>query len=215
MRHLAACLVLLYSVGSSHAGTVSGTFQGIADIEVQQIVLGQQVGSTVTYSAVPSTLDFTITSTNPSLYAGTLQFSLDNNIFSLNTATLLSPPNNNPQYAVLILDGTPGQSGDAAYGSVFSLAYHLWSLEAGVGLTDLTGQYIGPNGNGDPSNAQVTAKYVYEPWNNEDTGQTYTVTFTTVVPEPSSIVMATSGALLVLAAALGRARRACHLRAPA
>jgi hypothetical protein len=32
MRHLVTCVVLLYSVGSSHAGTVYGTFKGIADI---------------------------------------------------------------------------------------------------------------------------------------------------------------------------------------
>jgi hypothetical protein len=51
MRHLAvyrelcrtACLALFASVQSSQAGTVSGTFQGIADIEVQQFVPGQQI----------------------------------------------------------------------------------------------------------------------------------------------------------------------------
>jgi hypothetical protein len=32
MRHLAACLALFAFVQSSQAGTVSGTFQGIADI---------------------------------------------------------------------------------------------------------------------------------------------------------------------------------------
>jgi hypothetical protein len=199
--------VLTLSLGTSiQAGTVTGTFLGIADIEVQQFVLGQQVGPTDSYQSVPSTLSFTITA-GPSPGNGTLEFSLTNSVFSLNTATLPLLSLSRPDYNItFITDGIPGQSGDSATAGMSSSVYHAWWLQAGVSLTDPSGQYIGPNGNGDPSNVLVTAKYVYQPWDFSDTGQTYAVSFTTV-PEPSSVVMAASGALVILAVAFVQARR--------
>jgi hypothetical protein len=95
MRHLAACcelcrtacLALFASVQSSQAGTVSGTFQGIADIEVQQFVPGQQIGPTASYQNVPSMLGFTIT-TGSVPFSGTLRFDFESSLTSLNTAAL-------------------------------------------------------------------------------------------------------------------------------
>jgi hypothetical protein len=217
---------------SSRAGTVSGTFGGIADIEVQQFVRGQQVGPTVNYQAVPSTLNFTITA-NSEIGSGPFQFSLTNNVFSLDSSKpdpLYNVIPQDPFYLTFITDGVPGQSKDLASGDVTSSVYHLFGFQAGVALTDPTGQYIGPNGNGDPAGVLVTAEYVYAPWDSQDTGQTYTVKFTTdppadpppsrgfgpaaIVPEPSSVVMAVCGVVFVFSVALGRARRTSHLRAP-
>jgi hypothetical protein len=217
LRRIGFLGVLTLSLGTSiQAGTVTGTFQGIADIEVQQFVLGQQVGPTASYESVPSTIGFTITAgANPG--NGPFQFSLTNSVLSLNTATLPLLSLSRPAYIItFVTDGVPGQTDDSASAGMESSVYHAWALQAGVTLTDPTGEYIGPNGNGDPSGVLVTARYTYQPWDFSDTGQTYTVSFTTDppadppagVPEPSSVVLATSGALLVFTVALGRARRA-------
>jgi hypothetical protein len=147
----------------------------------------------------------------------TLEFSLTNSVFSLNTVALPLLSLSRPDYDItFITDGIPGQSGDRASAGMSSSVYHAWGLTASVVLTDPSGEYIGPNGDGDPSGVLVTAQYTYQPWDFSDTGQTYTVSFTTDpsadppagVPEPSSVVLATSGALLVFTVALGRARRA-------
>jgi hypothetical protein len=206
-RRIGWLAVLALALGTStQAGSVTGTFQGVADIEVQQFVVGQQVGPTASYQNMPATLDFTITA-GPSPGNGTLAFNFESAVTSLNTATLPLLSLSWPTYSIaFITDGIPGQSSDSASAGMDSSVYHAWWLQAGVSLTDPTGEYIGPNGNGDPSGVTVTASYIYQPWNFEDTGQTYTVSFTTV-PEPSSIVLAASGSLLVLAVALVRARR--------
>lgn len=190
-------MCLLCSFQSTYAGTVTGTFQGIADIEVQQYVLGKQVGPTVDYKGVVSTLNFTITA-NSQIGNGPFQFDLTNNIFSLDSTNpdpiyRISPEN--PLFLItFITDGIPGQSSDLASGSINTSIYHLWYLEAGVSLTDPTGEYIG---NGDTSNVLVTANYIYQPFDSNDTGQTYTVSFTNSVPEPSSIVLWVTGLLII------------------
>jgi hypothetical protein len=158
------------------------------------------------YSAVPSTLGFTIT-TGSFPDTGTLQFDLSSSITSLNTATLPLLSLSSPNYIAFIIDGVRGQSGDLASVGMYSSVYHAWGLEASVQLTDPSGECVGPKGNGDPTNVLVTANYVYGPLDAELNGQVITTTFTTV-PEPSSVVMAASGALLVFTVALGRARRA-------
>lgn len=205
MRHVAACVVLVCCV-QCQAGSISGVFHGIANIEIQQFVRGQQVGPTSSYEAMPSTLSFAITAdTNPG--GGPFQFSLTNSVFSLDSATLPDLFLSRPLYLITaITDGLPGQSADSAFASINTSVYHYWWLQAGVRLTDPTGQYIGPNGNGDPSGALVTAEYVYQPWDSQDTGQTYRVTFTTdppsspaaIVPEPSSVVIMAIGLLAIL-----------------
>lgn len=212
MRHFAACLALLSCV-QCQAGTVSGAFQGIANIEVQKFVKGQQVSDT-NYSAVPSTLNFAIAA-NGNIGSGSFQFSLTDSVFSLDSTNpdpLYHIKPINPFYLTFITDGAPGQSADSASGSMRSSVYHLWYLQAGVRLTDPTGEYIGPNGNGDLSNVLATAQYVYQPWDSTDTGQTYTVSFTTdppvaplsIAPEPSSMVMLAIGFLAILARILSR-----------
>lgn len=205
MRALATSLALLSCV-QCQAETVSATFKGIADIEVQQFVSGQQIGPTATYQAVPSTLSFSITAdTNPG--HGPFQFSLSNSVYSLNSATLPLISLSDLIYLnTFVIDGVPGQSRDLVSAGMQSSVYHDWWLQAGITLTDPTGEYIGPNGNGDSSNVLVTAEYVYQPWDSTDTGKTYTVSFTTdppsdppaATPEPSSIVMMAIGLIAVI-----------------
>jgi hypothetical protein len=66
-------------------------------------------------------------------------------------------------YITFIIDGVPGQSSDLASAGMYNSVYHAWGLEAQVELTDPSGKYLGPNGDGDPSNVLVTANYVYGP----------------------------------------------------
>jgi hypothetical protein len=213
MKYLSSIAILALTHGTStRAGMVTGTFEGVADIEVQQFVHGQQVGPTVTYQGVASTLNFTIT-TGTAPFSGTFEFSLANSVFSLDTNMLPGLP---PfeylafgSFVASITDGIPGQSADAALGSVFVFVEHLWSLNAGVRLVDPTGEFIGPNGDGDTSNVQINAEYIYQMFDTQDNGQTITTSFMTV-PEPSSIVLTASGSLLVLAVALVRAHRVCQ-----
>ena len=73
---------------SSRAQTVTGTFQGTADMTVQPEVLGQ-LGSTTFYTDVPSTLDVTVSWTDPN--RPSVQFSLDNSVFSLSLDSHLPP----------------------------------------------------------------------------------------------------------------------------
>lgn len=184
MRYILA-VYLLCSFQSTYADTVTGTFQGIADIEIQQYVRGQQVGSTIDYKGVSSILNFTITA-NGEIGGGLFSFSLINNIFSMDSTKpdyLYNIAPQNPEYTAFIAN-------DFASGNMNSSVYHLWWLEAGV---TLTGEYI------DTSNVLVTANYIYQPWDSNDTGQTYTVSFTTV-PEPSSIVLWVTGLLIIWSA---------------
>jgi hypothetical protein len=74
-------------------------------------------------------------------------------------------------------------------------------------LFDPSGEFIGPNGDGDPSHVQISAKYTYGHENAKATGENVTAQFTnTPVPEPSSIVLATFAALLDLAVAFRHAQ---------
>jgi PEP-CTERM motif len=175
MMRTALAVCLLCSAGSTQAGTVTGTCEGLADIAVQQAVDGQQVGPTVSYENLPATLDFTIT-TGAEPYSGTFAFSLDTNVYSLNSATLPLLSLAWPLYTVTFINN----DGSASAG-LSAAVYHAWYLEASVQVTD----------------PLVTAQYVYQAWDFSDTGTTYTVSFTTdpptaplaSVPEPSSIAM--------------------------
>jgi hypothetical protein len=78
---------------------------------------------------------------------------------------------------------------------------------ASLSLFDPSGEFIGPNGDGDPSHVQISAKYTYGHENAKATGENVTAQFTnTPVPEPSSIVLATFAALLDLAVAFRHAQ---------
>jgi hypothetical protein len=181
MRHLTACLVLLYA-GSTWAGSISGTVEGVANIAIEETVLGQQVGPVATYQSVPSTLSYVMTTYGP--LGDYLKLNPTNSVFSLDTASLRGIPQIDlfemgPTFDVAVLS---------------SVIYHTYSFR---GVFEWT-----------PS--QITANYLYEPADFEDTGQIITTTFTSVVPEPSSVVMAVCGVVFDFSVALVRARRESH-----
>jgi hypothetical protein len=70
-------------------------------------------------------------------------------------------------------------------------------------LTDPSGEYIA---GGNPADVSISANLVRDTIKGSVTGDYINMEFQTV-PEPSSIVMAASGALLVLTSVLVRARR--------
>jgi hypothetical protein len=81
-------------------------------------------------------------------------------------------------------------------------------------LNNPSRRFIGPNRDGDPTNVQLAASYTYWQLNAVDSGTTYQAEFqNTVVPEPSSIVMAASGLLLLSEFTFGRTLYAVRGRA--
>ena len=184
----------------SGAGTVSGTFQGTADMSVQPEVLNQ-LGNTTFYTDVPSTLDVTVSWDDPN--HPSVQFSLENSVFSLSLVPI-SP--------VTSIDGSV--TADSIHIDTDTLIYHLYTLGTTIGLSDPSGQFL--TGNTDMSNVQAFVAYTDWVSNYQATGERVTASFTSnsdplaAVPEPSSIMMAASGALMALTVALVRARRARH-----
>ena len=181
---------------TTHAGSMSGTFQGVADIYVQQYVDNTLVTS-IAATWVPSTINFSLV-VSPSLSA--MDFYIDNSVF---------PYGFEGPAAASIIDGIPGQTADYASGSYVLFSPYA-SSRADFNLVDPNGEYIGPNGNGDPSEVKLHMS-IYELYVDPYGASTESiiVQFQTV-PEPSSIVLAASGALIVLTVALARARRANH-----
>jgi hypothetical protein len=213
-KHLGsiAALTIITSFSAnmpSRASTIIGTFQGFTDIEIQTFVDGAPV-SYVTYSQVPSTINFFLSNDSLNPDNNNVQFSISNAVYSFNTDTVPQVPRDGYNLPV-ITDGIPGQSADSAYGNIHAFLYHAFMLDAGFALVDPSGEFIGPNGDGDPSNVKINASYVYSNGGNGGNGQIVTASFQTAsIPEPSSIVLAASGATVILALAFQRARCARH-----
>jgi hypothetical protein len=159
LKHLSSIAVLaimsaIFASTASWAETITGTFQVVEDIQVQQYDNATPIGNPVTYTDVPTIFNFTLTAYTPTpTGGGYVQYSLVNSILSFNTN--LVPNSLMSQYLSSIVDGIPGQSADEAYGVVASSAYRVHSLIAQFGLFDPSGEFIGPNGDGNPSDVQI------------------------------------------------------------
>ena len=137
------------------AATITGTFQVVEDIQVQQYDNATPVGNPVIYTDVPTVLNFTLTAYTPTLESGGyVQYSLANSVLYFNTGNLPGFDTGIPVYFTSIVDGTPGQSADNAFGLFESSVYHLYNAIALFGLFDPSGEFIGPNGDGNPSDVQ-------------------------------------------------------------
>jgi hypothetical protein len=189
--NVAACLVLLCSA-QSQAGTISGTVEGPADIQIQQIVSGTP-GEITGYRAMPSTLTYTVLDDSPNPSQDYFQYSFTSAAYSFDTSSSLI--NGFRSY------GFSQPAPEFELGFLISNVYHAYSLTADLGLYGVT-------------NPQISAGFDYAVADDTGTGQEVTVSFVDPpadppagVPEPSSVVMAASGALVILAVALVQARR--------
>jgi hypothetical protein len=139
---VASAVVPMVSIETTtHAGSILGTFQGVADIYVQQYVDNTLVTS-IAATWVPSTINFRLID-SPSLFA--MDFYIDNSVF---------PYGFEGPAATSIIDGFPRQTADYASGSYLLFSPYA-SSRADFNLVDPNGEYIGPNGNGDPSDIQI------------------------------------------------------------
>ena len=189
------------------AATITGTFQVIEDIQVQQYDNTTPIGNPVTYTDVPTIFNFTLTAYTPlPTFAGYAQYSLDNSVLPFNTSDLHEPDFGACSYLTSIFDGIPGQSAHYTAAVVQSAFYHLYNLIAQFYSFDPSGEFIGPNWNGNPSEVEIVGQYTFNQRNSEAIGPITTVTFTTV-PEPPSSVLATIAALAMSAVGLKRGRR--------
>jgi hypothetical protein len=200
----ALAIISVLSTTPTKATTITGTFQGAGLVEITPYVNGLP-GMTASYS-VPATLDFTLTANGPPNAPEYLALSIANSIYSLGTSSIATNPLNTVFLFTSITDGIPGQSADSAGGYLDSFEYHAYALSADFSLFDPSGQFIGPNGNGDPSNVSIVADITYAKENAFGNVETVFVSFQTV-PEPTSLVLVASGALSILAFALARARQ--------
>jgi hypothetical protein len=157
---------------------------------------------------VPSTLGFDMIYDSSSPLSDYFAFGISNSVYTFDSGQI-PPAMQMPTYTTSITDGIPGQSADSALGMISAFGYHQYYLDATMNLIDPSGEFIGPNGDGDPSNVQINMHYLYEVENTMGPVQTVIVQFETI-PEPSSMVLMASGTLLALAVAFGRARRANH-----
>jgi hypothetical protein len=195
----------LSATSSARAGTSTGTFQGVSQIEVTPYV-NYEPGTTTFYSWVPSVMNFTMTYNGP-----TNLYNENNNSFAYNISSniqALGVSSVDPLaffFSLSATDGIPGQSADSASGSFQAFQYHTYSYSTSFALFDPSGEFIGPNGNGNPSNVSMIADITYVFANYGGITESVFVEFQTI-PEPSSIVMATSAALLILAWPILRAR---------
>jgi hypothetical protein len=202
---LVAALAIIW-IGSvstpSRADSITGTFQGFANMEVKTYE-GAHLVSDNTYTSLASTINFTLYYNDPAYQSGSyFIFSISNSVFSLDTSGLAGRgPYEAGGYAI---DGIPGQSADYAFATAQGFSYHTYNLASTFQLVDPSGEFIGPNGDGDPSNVQITTNYSYNNLDTSATGQAVTTSFLTLsaIPEPSSVVLATIAALVMSAVGL-------------
>lgn len=194
-RLYAIALLAIIWVGSvnpqSRAGIVSGTVEGTADISIAPIIAGQYPPVSTVYQDVPSVLTYSYDITEPYPYADFVRFSITNSVYSLNTANFLGQtyPVSYSIYSV----------GSVERMDLSSFTYHVYSLQADLefSLSDYT---------------LVGGGYFYSASDTHGDGQNVTAWFTPSdppagVPEPSSVVMEASAAIVVFAVCLVRAHR--------
>jgi hypothetical protein len=91
-------------------------------------------------------------------------------------------------------------------------AYNTRCYQASqLNTLDPSGELIGPNGDGDTSDVKINTYKIYESISELGDGSIVTAQFQTVA-EPSSIVLAASGALLISTVAFGTSCPGRHLQ---
>jgi hypothetical protein len=199
-----AIISALSATSSARAGTSTGTFQGVSQIEVTPYV-NNEPGTSTFYSWVPSVMNFTMTYDEPnSFYNNSFAYNISSNIQTLSVSSVGVPPY---FFLLSVTDGISGQSADLASGTLGSALYHGYNYVTSFDLSDPSGEFIGPNGNGNPSDVSMNADITYSVLNTQEIVESVFIEFQTItIPEPSSIVMATPAALLILAWPSLRAR---------
>jgi hypothetical protein len=183
VKHLSsiAALAIIWtgSVTPSWAGSIAGTFAVEANIQEQPFLAGQP-GNITYIDDVPATIGFSLTGSSQDY------FEFTSSVVSFDITA------NGNEWVENIVDGNAFLSNGE---------YHVYSFNALLRLSLIDGN---PNGVR-PSGLN------YGLTDDNGDGENYIVTFGGIapssLPEPSSLVMAVSGALLVLGVALGRGRR--------
>ena len=167
---LTACLLLLCT--STYAGNITGTVEGTADVSIAPLVGGQYPPSFTTYHAVPSTLTFSYDTA-----ANYFDFAITNDVYSLDTATLVFREPFPRQYAFVTLPPI-----EAMFLTAYDL--HVDSIQADLYSSLVDGSI-------------TTAGYDYQQADFRGNGQEVKVTFTPfAVPEPSAMILALSAMLI-------------------
>ena len=185
-RLCAIALLAIICVGSvntpSRAGTVSGTVEGTADISIEPIFSVQPPGIATNYQDVPSVLTYSFDISNPNPALDFVQFAITNSVYSFDTASLSGYGQNE--------FGPVGTTLEELF--FFSDVYHVYGISAGLQFSLSEYTLLGGG-------------YDYITGDTHGDGQ-QVITLFTPLSEPSSLVLAACGPLLVLAVALGRAR---------
>jgi hypothetical protein len=100
---------------------------------------------------VRATINFILTGGSTFASGDYLQFSIDNNFLSTDTN---NPPAIQFSHKTFIADGIPGESTDHAFRAL--QAYNTRYYQAPqLNLLDPSGEFIGPNGDGDPNDIHI------------------------------------------------------------
>ena len=136
---------------------VSGSLRGYAIVDFVHAVDFQVVYQVYTY--VPATLSVSFGIVNNPFPIGREQYVNFISISDPDYSRSIRPGYDGPNDSTVnITDGIPGTSADTAFAStdVYINRYDQ-TIPATVNLTDPTGEYIGPNGDGDPSQVTINA----------------------------------------------------------
>jgi hypothetical protein len=192
---------------SASADVLTGSFSGSANVDYFQYVNAQLV-KVIQARDIPAQLFFDIATETllvpPSFGSPSVFLGISNSVY---TAFAQSEPVNHD--TVTIFDGIPGQSADfASARTTFIVDRYGATRTATFQLTDPTGEYIAPNGNGDPSQVMASADIPFYFSDVNGTGYQGEVSFISAsLPEPSSLVEVACGALILLVYARVRAVR--------
>lgn len=203
---LGMMLQAIPSQTSSEAGVISGSFNGFVSGTLLSVELddqNRQVFTTIKFTNDPSTCSFRLDQFAPIAFNGNVSIVDNKNGF---TAFAESFPFVS---SATIVDSIPGRGPDRLSAIVpFLTGTGDTQDVANFDLRDDTGQFIGPNGNGDPSHVFLQARVpLFISDLSKGTATFGDLTFSTqAVPEPSSVMLLGLGALGLFATRFLRLR---------
>lgn len=207
-RFMAIALVVLLHAAtnstSSRAEIITGTFNGyVSGVIVHTDGSAPPVVRRFQFGNDPGTFSFRMDVFAPDLIDISVLISDKANGFGAFAQSLPLAG------TATIVDGIPGVSPDLISSSfVFLSGKGAIPGVATFELLDTSGQFLGPNGNGDRSGIFVRAEMPVHQSGGNGVGDEGFLRFSTrAVPEPSSVVMLALGAIILAARRFHRLRR--------